>query len=167
MRSKVADKPKPAAGFSLELGSEVANIVCDHCGKPFKSVHGFIKKDDWAYSAYFATLQTGHDKIMVGLSLSIGKWWVDTAVDERSWIYMLVWPSESGSGFELRVEEPRGSRHADSKSLGRKLSVDEARESPVLDDFFAVADYLIDNDPAVFSYLSGDEINITGRVCKH
>jgi hypothetical protein len=160
-------KPKPAGAFSLELGSEVANIICGHCEKPFKSVYGFIKKDDWAYSAYFATLQTGHDKITVGLSVSIGKWWDDTAVDERTWIYMLVWPSESGSGFEVRIEEPEGSRHSDSKILGGKLSADEARHSPLLNDFFAVADFVIDNDPAVLSYLSGEEINIEGRVCKH
>ena len=87
---KVSETPKPNAGFSLELGPEVANITCDHCGKVFKSVHGYIKKDNWAYSVYFATLQTGHDDITVGLSLSIGKWWDDSAVDERSWVYLPV-----------------------------------------------------------------------------
>ena len=94
--------------FSLELGSEVANLTCDCCGKPFKSVCGFIKKDDWAYSAYFATLQTGHDKISVGLTVSIGKWWDDSdeAIQQREWVYMYVWPSEAGTGFDLRVEEP-------------------------------------------------------------
>jgi hypothetical protein len=161
----VAETQKPST-FSLELGPEVANVTCDHCGKPFKSVNGYIKKDDWAYSVYFATLQTGHDEIEVGLSVSIGKWWDDTAVDERSWVYMRVWPSESGSGFEIRVEEPEASRHLNSKMLGRKLSCEEARQSPLLNDFFAVADYAIDNDPAVLSYLSGNEINIAGRICK-
>ena len=97
-------------GFSLELGPEVANIVCGHCGHSFKSVHGFIKKDDWAYSIYFATLQTGHDDIEAGLTVSIGNWWDDSdaAVAERSWVYMRVWPSESGSGFEVRIEDLRG-----------------------------------------------------------
>jgi len=163
----VSKTPKPKSGFSLELGPEVANIICDHCGKPFKSVNGYIKKDDWAYSVYFATLQSGHDDISVGLSISIGKWWDDTAVDERSWVYMRVWPSESGSGFEVRIEEPESSRHMNLKNLGRKLSRAAARKSPLLNDFFAVADYAIDNDPAVLSYLSGEEINIAGRVCNH
>jgi hypothetical protein len=156
-------------GFSLELGPEVANIICDHCGHSFKSVNGFIKKDDWAYSIYFATLQSGHDDIEAGLTVSIGKWWddSDSAVAERSWVYMRVWPSESGSGFEMRIEEPDGSRHLNFKNLGNKLSPDEARQSPLLNAFFAVADYAIDNDPAVLSYLSGNEINIAGRICKH
>jgi len=163
----VPETPKSSGALSLELGPEVANLACDHCGKTLKSVHGYIKKDDWAYSVYFATLQTGHDDIEAGLSISIGKWWDDSAVDERSWVYMRVWPSESGSGFEIRVEEPEASRHVNSKILGRKLTRDEARQSPLLNDFFAVADYAIDNDPALLSYLSGQETNIAGRICKH
>jgi hypothetical protein len=157
------------ACFSLELGPEVANIICDHCGHLFKSVNGYIKRDDWAYSIYFATLQTGHADIEAGLTVSIGKWWddSDSAVAERRWVYLRVWPSESGGGFELRIEEPEGSRHVDFENLGNKLSPDEARQSPLLNDFFAVADYAIDNDPAVLSYLSGNEINIAGRICKH
>jgi len=155
--------------FSLELGGEVARLECDCCGKPFKSVCGFIKKDDWAYSTYFATLHTGHDEIAVGLTVSIGKWWDDsrTAVQGRKWVFMRVWPSDSGTGFEVRIEEPDSSRHANSKILGKKLTTENARKNPLLDDFFAVSDFIIDNDPAVLSYLSGEELNITGRVCNH
>jgi hypothetical protein len=99
-------------GISLELGPEVANTVCDHCGHSFNSVNGFIKKDDSAYSLYFATLPTGHDDIEVGLTVNIGKWWdvSDSAVAERSWIYRKVWPSESTNGFEVQIEEPSGSK---------------------------------------------------------
>lgn len=157
----------PSNAFSLELGPEVANITCDHCGKPFKSVNGYIKKDGWAYSIYFATLQTGHEDIAVGLTVSVGNFWEDSAVDSRSWVYMHVWPSETGPGFEIRIKEPGGSRHVNSKLLGSKLTCDEAQRSPLLKDFFALAGYAIDNDPAVLSYLSGDEVNIAGRTCKH
>jgi hypothetical protein len=155
--------------FSLELGPEVANLTCNCCGKPFKSVCGFISKDNSAYSVYFATLQTGHDEICVGLAVSVGKWWDDSeeAIQHREWLYMRVWPSESGGGFEVRLEESDSSRHANLKMLGRKLTPEQARQSPNLDEFFAISDYVIDNDPAVLSYLSGEEVNIAGRICKH
>jgi len=97
----------------------------------------------------------------------IGGWRDDSAVEERSWVYMRVWPSESGSGFAIRVEKPEASRQANWKNLGRKLTCDEARQSPPLNDFFAVADYAIHNDPTVLSYLSGEEIDITSLVCRH
>jgi|NGEPerStandDraft_6_1074524.scaffolds.fasta_scaffold49936_3 hypothetical protein len=155
--------------YSLELGSEVANLTCGCCGQPFKSVCGFIKKDNWACTVYFATLGTGHDEISAGLTISIGKWWDDSdeAVSQREWVYMRVWPSESGSGFEVRLEKPESSRHVNTKSLGRKLEPDVARQNPLLDEFFSISDFIIDNDPAVISYLSGEEVNIAGRACLH
>jgi hypothetical protein len=152
--------------FSLELGAAVARITCEHCGRPFESVNGYVKKEGWAYSVYFATLQTGHQDVMVGLTVSIGKFWDDSAIDQRRWVYFRVWPSESGNGFEMRIEEPRASRHVGSPPLGREMSCDEARSSPLLDDFFAVAAFVIDNDPAVLSYLSGRETNTEGRADK-
>jgi hypothetical protein len=155
--------------FSVELGEEIANLTCDCCGKPFKSVCGFIKRDDWAYSIYLATLQSGHDEISVGLTVSIGKWWDDSeeAIQQREWVYLDVWPSETGGGFEIRIDDPDSSRHATMKTLGRKLEPEQARQSSNLGDFFAATDFIIDNDPAVLSYLSGGNINIVGRTCKH
>jgi hypothetical protein len=151
--------------FSLELGEEISNITCDCCGERFKSVCGFIKRDDDAYSVYFATLHTGHTDIMAGLTVSIGKWWDDTALDERHWIFLTVKPSESN--FNIRIEEPEASRHKDFKPLGIALSRDAALAGDLKDEFFAVADYIVVEDPAVNSYLLGKEVNIRGRVCKH
>jgi hypothetical protein len=151
--------------FSLELAEEISNITCDCCGERFKSVCGFIKKDDDAYSVYFATLYTGHNDIAMDLTLSIGKWWDDTALDQRHWIFLKVEPS--AENFNMRIEQPEGSRHKDFRPLGIALSRDEALSSPLKDDFFAVADYVVAEDPAVNSYLMGHEVNIRGRICKH
>ena len=60
-----------------------------------------------------------------------------------------------------RTAEIALARSAAPESISRNAEVlvlgshDEARQSPLLNDFFAVADYAIDNDPAVLSYLSG------------
>jgi len=80
---------------------------------------------------------------------------------------MRVWSSQSGSGFEIRIEEPSGARHVDLRNLGNRLSPEDHVSSPLLDDFFTVGYYAIDNDPAVLSYLSVNEVNIPGRICKH
>lgn len=151
--------------FSLELGEEVANKICHCCGEQYKSVVGFIKKDEDAYAVYFATLQTGHPDITVGLTVSIGKWWDDTALDQRHWIYLTVKPSPEN--FNMRIEDPGCSPHSDFKSLGIALTRKEALTSEIREDFFAVADYIVDEDPAVNSYLMGEAVNIRGRVCKH
>jgi hypothetical protein len=134
-----------------------------------QSVNGYIKRDDWAYSVYFATLQTAHDELRVGLTVSVGKWWDDTeaAVKKREWVYMMIWPSESGTGFEIRIEEPGESRHSEWKPLGMPVGCDAAIKREQLDDFFEVAKFVIDEDPAVLSYLSGMSVNVVGRTCVH
>jgi hypothetical protein len=101
----------------------------------------------------------------VGLTISIGKWWDDTALNERLWILLMVKPS--ATNFDMRVEEPEVSCHADFKALGIALSRDEALSSDLKDDFFAVADYIVVEDPAVNLYLMGKEVNIRSRVCRH
>ena len=151
--------------FSLELGDEVTNKTCDCCGEQYKSVVGFIEKDNDAYAVYFATLQTGHPEIAVGLTVSIGKWWDENALDERHWIYLTVKPSPEN--FNMRIEEPSRSSHANFKPLGIALTREDALVSSMKEDFFAVADYIVVEDPAVNSYLLGQQVNIRGRVCKH
>ena len=54
-------------------------------------------------------------------------------------------------------------RDASSKADGPK----KREKSRHLEDFLAVSDFIVDNDPAVLSYLSGEEVNIARRVCKH
>jgi hypothetical protein len=95
----------------------------------------------------------------------VGKWWDDTAFDERHWIFLTVKPSSAN--FDMRIDEPDGSRHSSFKPLGIALSRDEALLSDLKDDFFAVADYIVVEDPAVNSYLMGNKVNIRGRVRKH
>ena len=151
--------------FSLELGDEVINKACECCGEQYKNVVGFITQDNDAYAVYFAKLRTGHPEITVGLTVSIGKWWDDTALDERHWIYLVVKPSLGN--FNMRIEEPSRSPKADFKPLGIALTREEALASSMREDFFAVADYIVVQDPAVNSYLLGQQVNIRGRVCKH
>jgi len=151
--------------FSLELGKEISNKACSCRGKQYKSIVGFIKRDKDADAVYFASLQTGHKDIAVGLTVSIGKWWDDSALNERHWIYLTVIPSPTN--FNMKIEEPNSSPHVNFKPLGIALSRSEALSSDLKGDFFDVADYIVLEDPAVNSYLMGQEVNIRGRVCKH
>jgi hypothetical protein len=151
--------------FSLELAEDVASINCSHCGKQLTSVCGFITRDGDAYSTYFALLHTGHDEIVALLTISIGKWWDDEALNERHWVALTVKPSETQ--FNTRIEEPEKSRHFNWKPLGISMNRDEALASPLRKAFFEIADYIVEQDPAVNSYLNERELNISRRLRKH
>jgi hypothetical protein len=145
--------------LDLEPGEGVTILSCSHCGKELKSVCGFITRDGDAYSAYFAVLHTGHEEIVARLTISIGKWWDDDALDERHWVEMTVRPSKSE--FNMQFVEPEVSRHANFEQLGIPLSRAEALIDSLRDEFFDVADYVVDHDPAVNSYLLGRALNIS------
>jgi len=161
----VTNPLEPNGNFSLELAEDVASINCSHCGKELKSVCGFITRDGDAYSTYFALLHTGHDEIVALLTISIGKWWDDEALNERHWLALTVKPSETQ--FNMRIEEPEKSRHFNLKPLGIPMSRDQALASPLRKAFFEIADYIVEQDPAVNSYLNERELNISRRLRKH
>jgi hypothetical protein len=119
----------------------------------------FHCKDGDAYSIYYATLHTGHEKPSIGLTISVGKWWDDEAVDERHWVFLRVWSTTDD--FEMEILEPELSHHRNYKALGKKLNREAALRSPVLTEIFEVADFVVENDPLVNRYL---EIGDTGTA---
>jgi hypothetical protein len=59
----------------------------------------------------------------------------------------------------MHIEEPEKSRHLDFRQPGIPLTCDEALASPLRNDFFEVADYIVERDPSVRSYLEGQKLN--------
>lgn len=164
LEENVSESLEPDGKYSLELAEDVSSVTCSHCGKQLISVCGFISREGDAYSTYFALLHTAHDEIVVALTISIGKWWDDDAVNERQWIEMTVKPSKSH--FNMQIEEPEKSRHFNWKPLGVPLDRNEVLASPLREDFFAVADCIVEQDLSVNSYLRGRNVNISRKPYK-
>jgi hypothetical protein len=144
--------------LKLELGETLPDICCDGCGGIHKTAYGFIYRDDDAYGVYFATLHTGHAEPTVGLTLSLGKWWDDEAVDERQWVFLNIFPKDDQ--YHMSLVDPTRSQHATYQALGKSLDRDAALDSELRDDFFSVADYIVVEDPAVASYLATGVVDI-------
>ena len=144
--------------FTLELGEQLSDIACEQCGGIHKSAYGFICKLGDAFALYFATLHTGHPEPSVGLTLSVGKWRDEEAIDERSWVFLRVWPEQNE--YRMGLLEPTLSHHRNYKALGKPLDRELALANPLRDDFFAVADFIVQNDPAVTSYLDTGIVDV-------
>jgi len=108
---------------------------------------------------------TGHDQPSIRLTVSIGGWGVENVdeqkVESRRWIFMEARPTSDR--YELMVREPDESYYFNKPILGKPMARSEALASPLLTDFFAVADFVAFNDPAVKSYLIGHEVSTLGR----
>ena len=154
--------------YELELGPKVINITCECCNQQVKRVWGFVSKDGWAHSVYYALL-AGHadDDRRVGFTVSIGQWWKDDAesVSARRWCH--VWARCQEEQFRLLVGEPEESNFHPWKTGGQPMTREEMLASALRHEFFEVLDFVNVEDPAINSYLLGEEVNISGRECEH
>ena len=151
--------------YAIELNERVKTFDCPHCGKQSKTVWGFISRDGAAHAVYYAGLMTGHDQASVRLTISIGGWGAESEGEEqvkgRNWLLIEARPTSDS--YEMMVREPEESFYFDKLILGRPMRRRDALASPLVDEFFAVADFIAFNDPAVKSYLLGQEVSLSGR----
>jgi hypothetical protein len=151
--------------YGIELNEGIKTFDCPDCGKKQMSVWGFVCRNSVAHAIYYAGLMTGHDHTSVRLTVSIGGWGVENVdeqnVEARHWIFMEARPK--GDRYEIMIREPEESYYFNKPILGKPLARAEALANPLLDEFFAVADFVAFNDPAVKSYLISRDVSLSGR----
>lgn len=151
--------------YSVDLNEEIQTVDCLDCGEKSLTVWGFIHKDGLAHAVYYAGLMTGHSQPSVRLTVSIGDWGATDAnghdAQLRRWLFMEARPTSDR--YEIMVREPEESLYFSKPLLGKPMTRAEALASPSLDEFFAVADFVAFNDPAVKSYLCGEQVSSLGR----
>lgn len=109
---------------------------------------------------------TGHGQVSARLTVSIGGWGMENVVEEdvesRNWLFVEAQPRTES--YEMMVREPEDSFYFGKRLLGRAMSRATALASPDLNEFFAVADFVAFNEPAVKSYLIGQAVSTSGRA---
>jgi hypothetical protein len=150
------------AMYGIEFNNKVKSFECPHCGEQSMTVWGWVSKDNAAHAVYFANLMTGHKEMSARLTISIGGWGDENGLPKREWVYIEARPIPSS--YEMMVREPQESLYNGEPILGKALTRSEALASPLMEEFFAVADYIAFNDPAVKSYLLGEHVSSEGRT---
>jgi hypothetical protein len=149
------------AEYSIEFNQNIKPFICDDCGEESLTVWGWVGRDGSAHSVYYAGLMTGHEDVSVRLTISIGGWGEPDNLLVRRWAFVEVRPT--ADSCEMMVRDPEESLYHVEALLGIAMSRTEVLESSLRDEFFAVADYIVFNDPAVKSYLVGAEVSTVGR----
>jgi hypothetical protein len=149
------------AAYGIEFNDKVKSFRCPHCGEESMTVWGWVLKDNAAHAAYFANLMTGHREISARLTISIGGWGEEDNLAKRKWVFIEARPI--ADSYEMMVREPEESLYNGKQVLGKALARSEALASPLMQEFFALADHIAHNDPAVKSYLLGEQVSSEGR----
>jgi hypothetical protein len=150
--------------YDIEFNDKVQSFRCPHCGEESMTVWGWLSKDNAAHAVYFANLMTGHQEISARLTISIGGWGEEDNLAKRKWIFVEARPIPGS--YEMMVREPEESLYNGKPFLGVPLPRSEALASDLLQEFFAVADYIAFHDPAVKSYLLGVPVSSEGRKAR-
>jgi hypothetical protein len=147
--------------YGIQFNDKIKSFRCSHCGEESKTVWGWVSKDNAVHAAYFANLMTGHQDVSARFTISIGGWGDEDNLAKRKWIYIEARPIPASC--EMMVREPEESLYNGTPVLGTAMPRREALASPLIQEFFAVADYIAFNDPAVRSYLLGEQVSSEGR----
>jgi len=144
------------ADLKIELGEELHAVPCACCQATHKGAMGEIYKNGKFYAFYAATLMIGHSDTTVNLTLSVGNWEDEDAKDERQWVLIQIFPMLPA--VSMNFDDPNQPDIDPMKTLGTRLSRAAAMVSPMRAEFFRLADFIVDHDPAVRGYLISGQI---------
>jgi hypothetical protein len=125
------------------------------------SICGFVRRDCIPYAMYYAVLHNNRHDDFVRLSISLGPGWQTRNESDRLALCMDV--TARGKECVISVQESSASPQQGFPAFGKWLDRVDARDHPALPDFIALANFLIQHDPALSSYLAGGEISWAGR----
>lgn len=151
--------------YSLELSSSTAQVRCSCCNAGMTSVCGFISRNERPYSVYYALIHNTRKDIFVRLSISIGDWWKHDSHANRYALCLDVTPHEQNWRFS--VLDPMYSPQQNFAKFGQWLGPQQSADSAHLDDLMDVAEFIVNHDPAVLTYLTGRHPDYTGREVHH
>jgi hypothetical protein len=147
--------------YRLELGPNVREVVCECCGQIKNRVWGTVSRDNVARAVYFALLNIDEPEPRVGLTLSVGPWSDEANPAERRWVQIEI--RRIVGEVKMRVSEPAESNFYPWELGGKPLSRSEALTSELISEFWAVADFIVAEDPALVSYLISAPVDAKGR----
>ena len=150
--------------YTLEVGEYIYSLQCECCGYAKKRVFGFVTKDGDAHAVYYALLNVTEHKPRVGLTVSVGPWWDNTNPSERKWMHVEVSPGEDE--IQMNIRDPQQSNFFPWTRGGVPLNPGEAKTNDSMPEIWAVADFIVEADPAVSSYLQSEELNEQGREAR-
>lgn len=149
-RMVLRDNGEVTLTFDPERGSN--ELTCADCGAHYTLVKGFVYEDHAAHAIYFAACHN-HDEV------------------HEAWIDVILGSFGEGDPtdhvtFGCRVGpipgqlEPQASlvpagRPYNDPILGQKLTREEALAHPRLDDYWAVVDFVLTEDPIVHEHVYG------------
>jgi hypothetical protein len=136
---------------------EVRQVDCEHCGTPYLQSIGFVMADGDANAIYYASLHHHDGQHDAWLDVILGSW--PNGDDEAYPPDHVTFSCRVGPGsaapepYASLVQAPASATGENTELFGQMLTREEAKEHPMLADFWRVVDFVIEHDARVRDHL--------------
>lgn len=141
--------PGPAI-YLLEPGDE-ETAICEHCGDPYRVIHGFVYAAGEPFAVYHAGLYSRHPNDRASLAISFGDWSESASGADRERVAIQAWPTPNR--IEMHIDDRSETPWDDSEVFGRVLERGEAMAHPLRADFLEVAEFVVLHDQRLREHL--------------
>jgi hypothetical protein len=136
----------------IEPGAQVIEMACPDCGEVFQRVTAYVYRDGEAHAVYNATCHH-HDGDEARIDATFSRTWGYEG-DDHVTFGCRVRPV-TGPHQPLRRLVTGDGAFDEAPTFGRKLTTEEARTHPLIDDFWALVDHILVNDPVIRDHVYG------------
>ena len=144
------DNGEVTLSFDHERSSD--KRTCADCGADYILVKGFVYDDNAAHAIYFAACHDHADTHEAWIDVILGTFGESDATDHVTF-GCRVGPIPGQLGPQASLV-PAGVPYNDP-IFGQKLTREEALAHPRLDDYWAVVDFVLTEDPTVHEHVYG------------
>jgi hypothetical protein len=139
-----------ARDLILESGAE-KTAMCEHCGEPYRVIHGFVYAAGEPFAVYHAGLYSRHPDDRASLAVSLGDWSESATGAERERMGIEAWPTPER--IEMHIDRRNETPWGDSDVLGRMMERDEALAHARRAEYLQVAEFVVLHDERLRQHL--------------
>ncbi len=144
--------------ISLEMGEARKPCVCECCGIPIETTHGFIYRNDDAFAVYQAAWCEGHPENQVNSRIEVGGDWGNAADrPKHAFFGVLIFQKLEETAFSFL--EPEESQWFSPETANAFLSRAAALAHPLKDEIFHIAEHMARDDARIRAFLDGNPID--------
>lgn len=138
--------------ITIEQGPEQEPRYCECCRNKTLTVHGFVYRDNSAHAVYFASWTLAHPERGVTMAISLGEWGEGSSPENRRSVALECRTTEDQ--YQFMIIDPEQSPWGKSEFLGRMLPREKALDDSRIDEFFRIADHIVQEDPRVKAFVN-------------
>lgn len=136
--------------LSLGIERRIESRECDECARRYTLVQGYIYRGEGAYAIYYTQLHD-HEGSEAWIDVIFGSLDLAEAEDRVTFGCHLRRSPENGETSAGLV--PAADVFSNSALFGRKLDREQALAHPWIEDFWAVVDFLVLEEPDIQAHM--------------